>query len=108
MKTVNNTTHSERQARKQRLKDLIKACLYRYSESEMLDAFNEATGSDYIDERDIEEPEKMSEFDMTNELTAKGYCIFKPDNFLQAEQLKEYAATNIFRYYNEQQTAILF
>jgi hypothetical protein len=108
MKTVNNTPLTAKEIRKERLHKLIKACLEKYSESEMIEAFNDITGTDYVDSEDIEEPEEMEEWEMTNKLKARGYCIFKPNWSYQAEQLKEYAATNIFPYYNEQQAAILF
>lgn len=108
MKTVKNNKKSTAQIRKERLRKLINACLDRYTESEMMQVFREITSTDYVNIEDIEEPEEMSEYEMSEKLASKGYCIFKPDNFFQAEQLKEYAATNIFPYYNEQQTAILF
>jgi len=46
--------------------------------------------------------------EMVSRLSLEGYCIFKPDSAVKANQLKEYAENNIFPYYNEQMTAILF
>lgn len=88
------------QIRYKRLSKLVNACLEKYSEEEMMEAFSNITGEDYVKSKDSEE--------MVSELVMAGYCIFRPDNTNQSDQLKEYAEKYVFPYYNEQQTAILF
>ncbi len=91
----------EKIKRKRVLHILIKTAIERgYSEKEMIEAFNTETGENY---------ELMPDNDeMVSRLFLEGYCIFKPDSAVKANQLKEYAENNIFPYYNEQMTAILF
>lgn len=91
----------EKIKRQMALRILIKTEFERgYSESEMIEAFNNETGENYELAPDNDE--------MVSRLSAEGYCIFKPDSSAQSDQLREYAETNIFPYYNEQRTAILF
>lgn len=91
----------EKIKRQRVLRILIKTAFERgYSESEMIEAFNNETRETYELTPDNDE--------MVSRLSIEGYCIFKPDSSSKADQLKEYAETNIFPYYNEQRTAILF
>lgn len=91
----------EKIKRQRILRTLIKTAFERgYSESEMIEAFNNETRENYELAPDNDE--------MVSRLSIEGYCIFKPDSSEKAEQLKEYAETNIFPYYNEQRTAILY
>jgi len=91
----------EKIKRQRTLRILIKTAFERgYSESEMIEAFNNETRENYELTPDNDE--------MVSRLSIEGYCIFKPDSSTKAEQLREYAETNIFPYYNEQRTAILY
>lgn len=93
-------TKSASQIRYERLNKLILACSEHFSEDEMMEVFENVTGREYVEKKDTET--------MVSELAMEGYCIFKPDSTCKADQLKEYAETVIFPYYNEQQVAILF
>ncbi len=86
--------------RYKRLHKLISACIEHFSEDEMLATFGDITYKEYMESMDTDK--------MVSELSMQGYCIFKPDSISKSEQLREYAATAIFPYYNEQQTGILF
>jgi hypothetical protein len=108
MKTVKKlTAKQEKEIKMRKIRSLIECALDRYSESELLEAFNAVAKDEYINIEEYE-PDEKSESDMVSDLAIKGYCIFKPDSSYKAEQLKEYAETKIFPYYNEQQAAILF
>jgi hypothetical protein len=91
----------EKIKRQRTLRILIKTAFERgYSESEMIEAFNKETRENYELSPDNDE--------MVSRLSYEGYCIFKPDSSAKAEKLREYAENNIFPYYNEQRTAILY
>lgn len=92
--------NSQSQLRYKKLRYLIERCLETYEESEILEVFNKVAKNNYCEEKEKEE--------IISDLVIEGYCIFKPDSTNKAEQLREYAETNIFPYYNEQQTAILY
>jgi hypothetical protein len=84
--------------RESRLQDLIKACLDRYSEEEIVEAFRVVTENDYAIE--------LGEDGMTTELSKMGYLIFKPMYGYQENQLREFAESVVFPYVNEQQCCI--
>ena len=78
----------QQQKRKERLSKLINACLEHFTESEMIEAFNEETNEEY-------ELKKGNE-KMISELEYEGYTITKFDSLVQEwkfndfmEQLKE-------------------
>jgi hypothetical protein len=93
MKTKKAKKSSAVLLREWKLKALIHACLERYSEDEMIQAFNEVTGETYIK-------------DALSELKESGYLIFKPDTTYQENQLREFAESVVFPYVNEQQVCI--
>ena len=95
-----NNQKSASKKRYERLTNLILACSERFSESEMLEVFEQVTDKEYVEKKDKNA--------MIWDLSLEGYCIFKPDSTAKADQLREYAETHIFPYYNEQQVGILF
>ena len=105
MKKKNELTPSQIENQKiflkrQRLRSLIIAALQRYSEDDIVEAFNKEAENTYAIEKDKD--------DVIYDLVLEGYVIFKPEYSTQADQLKEYAENFVFPYYNQQQDAILF
>lgn len=92
------TSHSQK--RYDRIYNLIKAALVHFREEDLIEVFNDITEKDYEEKKERE--------DLLLDLVCEGYCIFKPEYSAQGDKLKEYAETNIFPYYNQQQSAILF
>ena len=99
---MKNNKQNEQKIKRQRILNiLIQTALDRgYSESEMIEAFNNITRENYELAPDNDE--------MVSRLSLEGYCIFKPDSSAKAEKLKQYAEETIFPYYNEQISSILF
>jgi len=98
--SASKVNYQKEYLKKQKLRQLVAACLERYSEDEMLEAFSYETDKTYVVETDKDE--------IISQLVYSGYAIFKTESIQQAEKLKEYAENNVFPYYNEQQSAILF
>jgi len=94
-------TYNSRERKKyDRIYKLIETARSHFQDEDLMQVFSDITGNEYVEKKDTEE--------IISHLAIEGYCIFKPDSTMKAEQLREYAESNIFPYYNEQQTAILF
>lgn len=93
------TAYEISKAKDNKMKHLIKEALNRYDADELLGFLSEVTtgnSEEYLRDK------------MVSELVIAGYCVFKPEMTAQKEQLKEYAESVIFPYYNQQQVSILF